>query len=47
MLKLPLVVFGAGAALLTTGFLAAADVAKIAGVFLLGGSYLGLLVKSV
>lgn len=46
MLKLPLVAFGIGAALLAGGFVATVEAAKVAGVFVLGGSYLGLLVRA-
>lgn len=46
MRVVPLVAFGIGAALVTTGVLGAMEVASALGAVFIGGSFLGLLARS-
>lgn len=46
MRVLPVVSFGVGAALVTAGVLGAIEVASALGAVFIGGSFLGLLVRS-
>lgn len=46
MRVLPLAAFGVGAALVTTGVLGAMEAASALGAVFIGGSFLGLLVRS-